>query len=220
MILFSLFLIVCQRKKLIFGWWNDTDISPADTPCQCQSLLPMMQMILAFWGLFAKCQQRRFGFDNSDFKSGLFCCLIAPDFATVAVVVWGPHEGHGPTVGRHRREETQWSQKLDDGKKLHSTAQNSCFCQPTHCHRVLWVLFSVKNWGWNWGLNLVCLKQQSVHVCHDKHNAAYPNFWHTCFVLHMTMWMSTFSWHSMSESVGVQCKQLKLAGGFCVFHTK
>ena len=119
-----------------------------------------------------------------------------------------------------RGKHVTWSQKLDDGKKLHSTAQNSCFCQPTHCHRVLWVLFSVKNWGWNWGLNLVCLKQQSVHVCHDKHNAAHPNFWHTCFVLHMTMWMSTFSWHSMSESVGVQCKQLKLAGGFCVFHTK
>jgi len=86
------------------------DISPVDTPCQCQSLLPKMQMILAFWGLFAKRQQRRFDFDNSDFKSGIFCCLVSADFATVAVVAvaWGPHEGHGPTVGSHRRQKTQW----------------------------------------------------------------------------------------------------------------
>ena len=68
--------------------------------------------------------------------------------------------------------------------------------------------------------NLMCLKWQSVHVCHDKQNAACPNFWHTCFVLHMTVQMSTFSWHSMSGNVDVQCKQLKLAGGFCVFHTQ
>ena len=68
--------------------------------------------------------------------------------------------------------------------------------------------------------NLACLKWQSVCLCCNEHDTACPNFWQTCFTLHVTMWMSTFSWHSMSENVGVQCKWLKMAGGFCRFESK
>ena len=122
------------------------DISPVDTPCQCQSLLPKMQMILAFWGLFAKWQQRRFGFDNSDFKSGIFCCLVSADFAIVAVVAvaWGPHEGHGPTVGSHRRQKTQW-----DGRKTCNIVTETWCWQAVaqHCSKQLFLLTNTMSQG-------------------------------------------------------------------------